>query len=140
MLIRRGKEEGWLHYDLDRLQKWATASGITFLAAAPAHIPGRGVGLVATRDLEADAGDEPCQILEVNSDLILSMDAVRQHALFDSDFREVLESIGDLGKVGVLVLDHKIISYNYAMSTLQGTSFALMSVHVLRIRKMSLRI
>lgn len=97
MLIKRGKAEGWLHLDTVALRAWAEASGITFTNASPSSVPGRGMGLLADSDLKAESSS-PTEILSVDEDLVLSGEAVRRHAKFDKDFREVLESLGDFGR------------------------------------------
>ncbi|CAK4032491.1 Hypothetical predicted protein [Lecanosticta acicola] len=97
MIVRRGKQEGWLHLDVDAVQKWAAASGIKFTNASPTFIPGRGIGLLADHDIRSEPAEKPCQILELAEDLVLSIDAVKQHASFDKDFRELLESLGEFG-------------------------------------------
>lgn len=104
MIVRRGKDEGWLHLDVHGVQKWATASGIKFTNASPAHIPGRGIGLVADHSIISKRGQKPCQILELTEELVLSLEAVKQHASFDQDFREVLESLGEFGRVGFVTV------------------------------------
>lgn len=95
MLIQRGKSEGWLHLDVVQTQQWARLSGMSFNAASATHIPGRGIGLTANRDLAA-----PVEILSVPEDLVLSLDTIKQHAQFDSDFRELFESLGASATVG----------------------------------------
>lgn len=96
MLIQRGKTEGWLHLDVDQTKEWAKLSGISFSAASAKSIPGRGLGLTADRDLKA-----PEEVLSVPEDLVLSLDTIKQHAQFDSDFRELFESLGASATVGV---------------------------------------
>lgn len=100
MLIKRGKAEGWLQLDTVALRAWAEASGITFTNASPSTVPGRGMGLLADSDLKAESSS-PTEILSVDEDLVLSGETVRRHAKFDKDFREVLESLGDFGRVGL---------------------------------------
>lgn len=100
MLIQAGKSEGWLHLDVDGVRKWATTSGIGFTKASPRLLPGRGIGLVADRELSTRERGKPWEILTVAEDLVLSVEAVKKHALFDQDFREVFESLGDFGRVG----------------------------------------
>lgn len=97
MLFQRGKAEGWLHLDLAQTQEWARMSGISFSAASATRIPGRGIGLTADRDLTAFA-----EVLSVPEDLVLSVDAIKQHAQFDSDFRELFDSLGASATVGAL--------------------------------------
>lgn len=99
MLIQRGKAEGWLQLDTIALKTWAEASGIIFTNASPAVVPGRGTGLLADRYLKAELA-QPTEILSIDEDLVLSGETVRRHAQFDKDFREVLESLGDFGRVG----------------------------------------
>lgn len=100
MLIQTGKAEGWLHLDADSVKTWATTSGIRFSNALPKVIPGRGIGLVADRSLSTRERGKPWEVLTVAEDLVLSVEAVKKHALFDKDFREVYDSLGEFGKVG----------------------------------------
>lgn len=100
MLIRTGKAEGWLHFDVDAATTWAKASGIKFANASPKVIPGRGVGLVADRCLSTREHGKPWEILTVSEDLVLSIEAVKKHALYDKDFKELFDSLGDFGRVG----------------------------------------
>lgn len=128
MIVRRGKDEGWLHLDVHGVQKWATASGIKFTNASPAHIPGRGIGLVADRKITSELGQKPCQILELTEELVLSLEAVKQHASFDQDFREILESIGEFGRVGFIILPPLSLSSTSLVSfsaTYLATRYAL---------------
>jgi hypothetical protein len=97
MLVQRGKVEGWLHLDVAQTQEWARMSGISFSAASATSISGRGIGLTADRDLTAFA-----EVLSVPEDLVLSVDTIKQHAQFDSDFRELFDSLGASATVGVL--------------------------------------
>ncbi|KAK4506822.1 hypothetical protein PRZ48_000555 [Zasmidium cellare] len=98
MLIQTGKAEGWLHLDVDSVKTWATTSGIKFSNASPKVIPGRGIGLVTDRSLSTRERGKPWEILAVAEDLVLSVEAVKKHALFDKDFREVYDGLGDFGK------------------------------------------
>lgn len=100
MLIQRGKAEGWLTMDMDAFKKWAATSGINFTNASPAIVPGRGNGLVADRDLTSMDTSHFAEILRVDEDLVLSVEAIKKHALFDKDLRELLDSLGDFGQVG----------------------------------------
>ncbi|KJX97083.1 hypothetical protein TI39_contig562g00006 [Zymoseptoria brevis] len=98
MLIRRGKEEGWLNWGLEATHQWARSSGIKFTNAAPAIVPGRGIGLLADHDLSSPHSSQmPLEVLAIAEDLVLSLETIKQHALFDRDFREVLESLGQFG-------------------------------------------
>ncbi|SMY19854.1 unnamed protein product [Zymoseptoria tritici ST99CH_1A5] len=98
MLIRRGKEEGWLNWSLEATHQWARSSGIKFTNATPAIVPGRGIGLLADHDLSSPPSSQmPLEVLAIAEDLVLSLETIKQHALFDRDFREVLESLGQFG-------------------------------------------
>ncbi|KAK4634138.1 SET domain-containing protein 8 [Fulvia fulva] len=98
MLIKRGKAEGWLHLDIEGVTTWATASGIGFTNASPKIVPGRGIGLVTDRNLDYSESGKPLEILKISEDLVLSVEAVKQQAQFDRDFREVLDSLADFGQ------------------------------------------
>ncbi|KAF2171196.1 hypothetical protein M409DRAFT_63568 [Zasmidium cellare ATCC 36951] len=98
MLIQTGKAEGWLHLDVDSVRTWATTSGIGFSNASPKAIPERGIGLLTDRSLSTRERGNPWEVLTVTEDLVLSVEAVKKHALFDKDFREVFDSLGEFGK------------------------------------------
>lgn len=100
MLIQRGKDEGWLHLDVPALKTWAAASGIDFASTEPSLVPGRGVALLASRSLPSSTSSKSAVLLTLPADLVLSLEAVKKHALFDRHFRELLDSLGDFGKVG----------------------------------------
>jgi hypothetical protein len=114
MLIQRGKAEGWLHLDVNQTQEWARLSGISFSAASATRIPGRGIGLTAGRDLTA-----PVEILSVDQDLVLSLGTIKQHAQFDSDFREVFDSLGASATVGAPL--HFILLHSLCACTASQT-------------------
>ncbi|KXT14600.1 hypothetical protein AC579_3680 [Pseudocercospora musae] len=97
MLVQRGKAEGWLHLNVAALTTWAIANGIEFKSASPAVVPGRGVGLLADRPVQDPSSDESV-FLTISEDLVLSIEAVKRHALFDRDFRELIESLDDFGR------------------------------------------
>lgn len=123
MLIQSGKDEGWLHLDVDGVKKWATAGGIGFSNASPSLIPGRGIGLVADRDLSTKDHGQPWEVLTVAEDLVLSVEAVKRHAQFDQDFRDVFESLGDFGRVGRRLSPHfplRAFANDYVQRNLLG--------------------
>jgi hypothetical protein len=112
MLIRRGKEEGWLNWDVDATQEWAKSSGINFTNATPAMVAGRGIGLLADHDISSPPSSEmPTEVLAIAEDLVLSLTTVKEHALFDRDYRELLESLGSFGKVGDAAITYSHLSY-----------------------------
>lgn len=99
MIIRRGKAEGWLHLDLNALRFWATEAGVTFKLASPVLNPGRGTVLIAKENIAYPGNTDGPELLLIDEGLVLSQQSVKSHAQFDQDFREVLESVGDFGRV-----------------------------------------
>jgi hypothetical protein len=103
MLIQRGKSEGWLHLDPPSTQAWAVASGVAFVNAYPgASMVSSSTGLLARQDLKS----EPCrpvELLTIDANLVLSLEAVKKHAQFDMDFRQFLDCLGDFARVGVII-------------------------------------
>lgn len=97
-MIRRGKTEGWLQLPSEALLPWAMLNGVTFDHAVPGIVPGRGGALLAKQSLDA-SDDDSRVVLTVPRDLILSLERVQQHAKTDKDFRGVLESLGEFGRV-----------------------------------------
>ena len=102
MLIRQGKDEGWLQLPPDAFASWASLNDVVFKCVHPGAIPGRGGALLATRDLDLPGADGAEPLMVVPNDLIMSLERVQQHAKVDQDFREVLESLGEFGRVGHL--------------------------------------
>ena len=99
-MIRRGKTEGWLQLPQNTFVSWATLNDVTFDRTVPGDIPGRGGALLAKEDPNAEE-DSSNVLLTVPKDLILSLERVQDHAKVDKDFREVLQSLGDFGRVGL---------------------------------------
>jgi hypothetical protein len=99
-MIRRGKTERWLQLPQDAFLPWARINEVTFDRTVPGSIPDRGGALLAKDDLNADE-DMSNVLLTVPMDLILSLERVQEHAKVDKDFREVIESLGDFGRVGL---------------------------------------
>lgn len=102
-MIRRGKAEGWLQLPSEAFLPWATINEINFTRTVPGSIPGRGGALLASEPLYA-ASDQSPVLVTVPKDLILSLERVQQHAKVDKDFREVLENLGDFGRVSTCTL------------------------------------
>ena len=100
-MIRRGKAQGWLQLPTEALLPWAMLNDVQFTHVVPGVAAGRGAGLLASKPLPPDAEAEPQPLLTVPRDLILSLERVLEHAKVDQDFREVLESLGEFGRVGV---------------------------------------
>lgn len=99
-MIRRGKVEGWLRLEQDAFLPWATFNEVVFHRTMPGTIPNRGGSLLARQRLDADEDDSNV-LLIVPQDLILSLERCNEHANVDKDYREVLHSLDDLGRVGL---------------------------------------
>ena len=95
-MIRRGKKEGWLTLPLESLQSFASLYGIDFRGVRVASTAGRGSALVASRTAPRNES-EP--FLVVPKDIILTRGHVFAHSASDKHLREVLEAVGDFGKV-----------------------------------------
>ena len=99
-MIRRGKIQGWLRLPPSALLPWAMLNDVTFDRTVPGFIEGRGAALLAKEELNISE-DMSNVLMRVPRDLILSLERVQEHAKVDKDFREVLESLDDFGRVGV---------------------------------------
>ena len=98
-MIRRGKNAGWLQLPPEAVTPWAMLNDVTFDRTVPGTVQVRGGALLAKEDQGADR-DSSQVLLTVPRDLILSLERVQECAKVDKDFREVLESLGDFGRVG----------------------------------------
>jgi len=103
-MIRDGKAEGWLKLPTEALLPWALLNHVAFNRVVPGVAVGRGGALLASRDLSDGNDDEDGTLMTVPGDLILSLEHVLEHAKVDKDFREVLDSLGDFGRVGLILL------------------------------------
>lgn len=60
----------------------------------------KGSGIVATESKSSSESDtNPEILLQIPSDLIISLETVQNHAKSDPYLRDVLEAIGDFGRV-----------------------------------------
>jgi hypothetical protein len=98
-MLRRGKSQGWLSLPAEAFNPWAQLNGVRFHEVKPGHVAGRGSALLATRTMANSPEGAEC-LLTVPRDLILSQEQVLEQAKVDRDFRELLESLGDFGRVG----------------------------------------
>jgi len=99
-MIRDGKEQGWLRLSIETLQSWALFNDVSFNGVAVGLQKGRedrGSTVIARQKLTADAANVP--LMTVPKDLILSMERVREHEKYDRDLREVMEALGEFGRV-----------------------------------------
>lgn len=104
-MLRQGKSQGWLSLPPQAFTPWAHLNGVQFHDVKPGHIAGRGSALIASKAVTNSAEGAEC-LLTVPKDLILSLEQILEQAKVDRDFREVLESLGDFGRVG-----HHHVSY-----------------------------
>jgi hypothetical protein len=98
-MIRRGREDGWLKQSVDTLPRWATFHGVIFNGVTVGPLQGyeeRGSTVIADRELE---GGKVEPLLVVPKDLIISRLNIDLHAKSDRQLREVLDAIGDFGRV-----------------------------------------
>ena len=102
-MLRRGKSQGWLSLPPEAFNPWAQLNGVRFHEVKPGHVAGRGSALLATKTITNSPEGAEC-LLTVPRDLILSQEQVLEQARVDRDFRELLESLGDFGRVGFLLL------------------------------------
>ena len=98
-MLRQGKTQGWLSLPSQAFSPWAHLNGVRFHEVKPGHIEGRGSALIASKAVINTADGAEC-LLTVPKDLILSLEQILEQAKVDRDFREVLESLGDFGRVG----------------------------------------
>jgi hypothetical protein len=103
VMIRDGKQQGWLSLPVDTLPVWAAFNSVAFDGVNIGPLPGkedRGSTVIAKRSLKG--GHEP-PLMTIPRDLILSLDRIHEHAKSDSDFRAVLDGLDEFGRVGVVV-------------------------------------
>jgi len=101
-MIRKGRAAGWLQLPPEALVPWAKLNDVAFTHLDPDVIAGRGAALIASTSLpDAEkVGDGSQVLMTIPRNLILSLERVQEHAKVDKDFREVLESLGEFGRVG----------------------------------------
>lgn len=83
---------------ISALPLWAKLNDCVFYDVCVKDFEGKGLGFVAERALSSEEGnlDIPT-LLHVPKDLVLSAEAVEEHAKVDKEFRELLNAAG--GKV-----------------------------------------
>jgi hypothetical protein len=101
-MIRRGKAEGWLTIPSDAVLPWAMLNEVEFNKSVPGVVSGRGGALLAKEDVQVSEDQaELTVLLTVPKDQVLSLERCQEQAKFDRDYREVFESLGDFGRVGI---------------------------------------
>lgn len=95
---------------LETLPSWAhlngiTTNGVAFQKLAPTDGADKGTAIVATEErsnANEEAGGDV--LLSVPADMVLSLQTVENHAKSDRYLREVLDAVGEFGKVSVFLL------------------------------------
>jgi hypothetical protein len=98
-MIRRGRTEGWLKQPIDVLPRWASFHGVAFNGVNIGPLPGfedRGSTVIADEKLH---GGNVKPLLVVPKELIISRENIELIAKSDHHLREVLDAIGDFGRV-----------------------------------------
>jgi hypothetical protein len=95
-MIRLGREQGWLVNDISSLRAWAQINGASFDGITFDIFKNRGNGVLADRDLK---GGVEGPLMVIPRDLILSRERVELQAKSDRWLREVLDALGELGRV-----------------------------------------
>jgi hypothetical protein len=98
-MIRTGRARGWLKQPIDALPAWAAFHGVSFNGVKVGPLPGleeRGSTVIAARDLHG-GNVEP--LLVVPKDLIISRQNIDLLAKADRHLRELLDALGDFGRV-----------------------------------------
>lgn len=99
-MLRQGKLQGWLSLPPEAFNPWAQLNGVKFHDVKPGRIAGRGSALLASKAITNSSEGAEC-LLTVPRDLILGQEQISEQAKVDRDFQELLESVGDFGRVGV---------------------------------------
>lgn len=81
--------------DIGELPPWAKLNNIEFNGIAISNIPGKGYGLTVI----AERSEDDAILMTVPKDLILSYENVWILAKADKHLREVLEAVGNYGRV-----------------------------------------
>lgn len=98
-MFRRGKTQGWLELPTSSLRDWAAINNVELNGVDFGPIPGfdeRGSAVKASRSRDSSS-QEP--LIVVPRELILSCESVQVFAKSDRHLREVLEAVGDFGRV-----------------------------------------
>jgi len=98
-MIKSGRAEGWLRRPVDTLPTWANFHGVAFNHVSIGPLPGfegRGSAVIADGEL---IGGKAEPLLVVPKELIVSRQNIDLFAKSDHHLRELLESLGDFGRV-----------------------------------------
>ncbi|KAI6377502.1 hypothetical protein MCOR25_002484 [Pyricularia grisea] len=79
---------------IDTLPIWSRFNGVVFDGAAIAQTEGKGYGLVAQRDLQAEDGEKVTVLLSVPQELLLNSESVDQYSRTDQRFKDLFDVAG----------------------------------------------
>jgi hypothetical protein len=92
----------WEALPVELLATWAKFNGVKYgnveIRKIASDTEDRGAGVFALRDLQATV-PEPSILMVIPQDLILSLPLVENYAKSDKHLREVLEAVGEFGRV-----------------------------------------
>lgn len=101
-MLRRGKEQGWLSLPISSLQSWASFNRVTIRDISIGPLPGFESRGSAIKTNTFSLSHEQNPVMVVPSELILSKEAVEQYAKSDKHMHELLDAVGDFGRVRCL--------------------------------------
>lgn len=105
-MIRRGRAEGWLIRPVSALPAWAKLCGASFNNVRVGQLDGledRGSTVIAEKSISSD---NMGPLMVVPRRIILSRERVDEQSKTDVDLKELLESLGDFGKVNKQPASH----------------------------------
>lgn len=92
---------------LGALLAWLRLNGIVANGVAVQRVGSaesetdKGNAILATADNPNKDPDDQQTLLQIPRDLVLSLESVHDYSKSDRDLREVLEAVGDFGRVGI---------------------------------------
>ncbi|TLS27175.1 hypothetical protein PpBr36_04591 [Pyricularia pennisetigena] len=79
---------------VDTLPIWSRFNGVVFDGVGIGQTEGKGYGLVAQRDLQAEDGEKATALLSVPHELLLNSESVEQYARADQRFKDLFDVAG----------------------------------------------
>jgi hypothetical protein len=108
-MITEGRTQGWLRNSLTDFHSWATFNGARLDGVRVGLIKGselKGASVSATRELSQTPNQN---LITVPRDLVLCLEKVEEFAKSDKHLREVLQALGDFGRVRLLPTNSALI-------------------------------
>jgi hypothetical protein len=88
---------------ISALPAWAKLNDVFFYDISVHDIEGKGFGLIADQPLSSEYVFDMPVLLRVPKELILSKEAIEEHARVDKHFRELLAAAGGVVRLEYLV-------------------------------------